>query len=409
METTEVTCPAGTVLGTVNAGVRHFHSIPVVKIDGPFDDPRPQEHGLLIDATSPRPGHPHLSITTPAPAPSGGDLPVLVWVHGGGFETGDHTETFSNPDGFAREDVVHVRVGYRLKFSGFAQFSGDAPSHYRGVADVAEALAWVQRNIEAFGGDPTNVTLMGQSAGAAIVLWLCRRDHYKGEFRRALAMSPAFPRRGFEARKWAVRGALGTPVTRGELSKLSPEKLERGYTRFSRHFPTDIKLGPHPLDPAEMAEVPLVLTCTDEEFYSQGAALDRSRRVAGAFVRIAGRSMGLRKGAGGDYVASISNEAPVAGRFLTDALSRRFVDAVAEGAPGPVWVAEHPGYAHSGDLEPLFAPDAWLLEYVRTGEVGWPEYEQPDRLAARRRIGGEIEVVADPLGYVRGLFADPAK
>lgn len=406
VNTTEVTCPAGTIIGVADDGVRRFHSIPAVHVGEMFDDPRPQELGLLIDATSPHPGAPHLSITAPG-VPAGTHLPVLVWIHGGRFEVGDHTETFSNPDGFTRAGVVHVRVGYRLKFPGFVQFAGDAPAHYRAVADVAGALAWVQRNIEAFGGDPTNVTVMGHSAGAAIALWLCRRDHYKGDFRRVLAMSPAFPRRGFSQRKWAARGALGTPLVRESLNQLSPTKLDHAYQRFRTHFPGDMALGPYPLDATEMAHVPVVITCTDEEFYPNGRALDRVGMVARGFVRLAGRRMGLGKGVVGGYVASISGNAPIAGRFISDSMVRRFVDTVAEKAPGPVWLAEHTGYTHAADLTSMFAPDPWLLTYLRTGEVGWPQYEPPTRHAARRRVGEEPTVVRDPLGYLRGYFAAP--
>lgn len=409
VNTTEVTCPAGTVLGVMDDGLRRFHSIPVVQASGLFDNPRPAELGLLIDATRPHPNAPHLSITAPA-ATAHEDLPVMVWIHGGRFEEGDHTETFSNPDGFAREGVVHVRVGYRLKFPGFVQFPDDTAAHYRAVADVSTALTWIQHNIEAFGGDPTNVTVMGHSAGAAIALWLCRRDHYKGEFRRVLAMSPAFPRRGFPQRKWAARGALGTPIARVALNRLSPTKLNHAYQRFRLHFPTDMALGPYPLEPQEMANVPVVLTCTDKEFHHSGAKLDRVPALGRVFVRVAGRTMGLRKRASkgaGKGTGTGTGKGYTAGQLLSDSLVRRHVDAVAEHAPGPVWLAEHVGYAHAEDLSGMFAPDPWLLTFLRTGDVGWPEYGVSGRGAVRRREAEAPTVVHDPLGYLRDIFEDP--
>ena len=78
---------------------------------------------------------------------------------------------------------------------------------------------------------------------------------------------------------------------------------------------------------------------------------------------------------------------------------------VAEGAPGPVWLAEHTDAYHSQDLTPLFrgALQPWLLEFVRTGEVGWPRYDE-NRTAIRRDREGATEMVTDPLGYLRGAF-----
>ncbi len=405
---TEVTCPAGTIVGVERDGVRAFESIPYSRIVGAFDDPLPAEQGLLIDASVPRPGTASLSVTTPGTAKPGADHPVVVWIHGGRFEHGDHTETFTNPDDFARAGVVQVRVGYRLKFPGFLPLHTDAPGHYRGVADCAEALSWIQRNIEAFGGDPTNVTVVGQSAGAAIALWLARRDHYKGEFRRVLAMSPAFPRAPFESRKWATRGALSTPLTREALNQLyrdNEPKMQRGYQRFRTQYITDCALGPHPLDATELAEVDLVVTSTREEFIGHGAALDRAH-LGPAYVRAYGRRMGLKKGKAGDYLAGLGqeNDSRAAGRFNSDALIRRWVDEVCEHAPGPnTWQAEFPHGRHSAELPALFRSGTqlndWLMNFARTGGVGWGRYG--DRREAMCVGEG---VASDPLGYFRGCF-----
>lgn len=412
MPHTEVTCPAGTIIGVQDAGVRRFHSVPCSRMAAPFDDPLPAEQGLLVDATAARPGTPSISITAPQGATTLSDLPVVVWIHGGRFETGDHTDTLSNPDVFAHAGVIHVRVGYRLKFPGLMPFHTDAPGHYRAVADCQHALAWIQRNIEAFGGDPTNVTIAGQSAGAAIVLWLMRRDHYRGEFRRALAMSPAFPRRDFTARKWAARGALGTPLTRQALNELAarkPQAIDRGYRRFRTHYLTDVALGPYPLDATEHAEVPLVITATDNEFYRTGAPYDRAG-IGPLVTRLVGPQMGLDTDAAADYIAHAKRTSPghVTGRFMSDALCRRWVDHVAENTPGPVWLAEYAHATHSQDLHPLFsgALTDWLLGFVRDGEVGWPPYS-PDRCAARTTLDGQRELIHDPLGYLRGAFRQP--
>ena len=110
-----------------------------------------------------------LSITAPASAKPLDDLPVVVFIHGGSYDAGSYDEPWFNAVPFARDEVVTVSVSYRLGFSGFTRFDDEEPNRYRGIDDCEMALEWVQKNIENFGGNPTNVTLVGQSAGAGIV------------------------------------------------------------------------------------------------------------------------------------------------------------------------------------------------------------------------------------------------
>ncbi|GAB7066068.1 carboxylesterase family protein [Mycobacterium hodleri] len=93
--------------------------------------------------------------------------PVMVFVHGGGFVSGSTRSPLYDGSAFARDGVVLVTVTYRLGVVGFLDVPG-APRN-RGLLDVMAALEWVQTNIAAFGGDPDNVTLFGQSAGATLV------------------------------------------------------------------------------------------------------------------------------------------------------------------------------------------------------------------------------------------------
>ncbi|WP_217166508.1 carboxylesterase/lipase family protein [Streptomyces sp. AC512_CC834] len=112
-------------------------------------------------------GEDYLTLTVQAPEDTGPDLPVMVFVHGGGFTAGSTRAPLYDGSAFARDGVVLVTVNYRLGIPGFLRLSG-APDN-RGLLDVVAALRWVQHNIDAFGGDPGNVTLCGQSAGAIIV------------------------------------------------------------------------------------------------------------------------------------------------------------------------------------------------------------------------------------------------
>lgn len=421
MSEAEVTCPAGTVVGVDDGAVRHFHSVAYSRIPAPFDDAVPAERGRLIDASVARPEAIALSITTPATATASDDLPVMVWIHGGRFEEGSHAETTTGSEAFSAQGVIQVRVGYRMTLPGLVQFPDDDPAHFRAAHDCQLALEWVQRNIEAFGGDPTNITLVGQSAGANLVLWLARRDYYRGAFRRAVALSPAFPRRTFAKRRASLRAALGMPLTRRALNAADPKRLERGYRRFRTRHITDMALGPGPLDPAELAAVDLVVTSTRDEFYASATPTD-SLGIAPLSVRGTGRIMDLYRPRVREYLAACRDIDPdhLQGRFVSDSLVRRFVDRVAEGAPGPVWQAEFVSDTdapaqHSDELPWLFAQgphpageglNAWMVRYCRDGDPGWPRY-QPGRTVLRTNFAcTQHELAHDPLGYMRGAFRD---
>ncbi len=109
----------------------------------------------------PGPDYLTLNVWAPAPpatAPERG-LPVLVFVHGGGFVAGSGRAPLYDGEGFASSGVVLVTVNYRLGVAGFLDLPGAPPN--RGLLDVAAALRWVRRHATAFGGDPDNVTLFG--------------------------------------------------------------------------------------------------------------------------------------------------------------------------------------------------------------------------------------------------------
>lgn len=417
----EVTCPAGTVVGRVDGDIARFHSIEYSRIPAPFDDAVPAPRGMLIDATTPQPSTTALSIVAPLGSTDADDLPVVVHIHGGRFEMGNHEDEASPGDALARAGVILVRIGYRLKLEGLVPFPDDKTGHFRAVDDVALGLEWVQQNIEAFGGDPTNVTLTGQSAGANIVLWLMRRDHYRGAFRRVLALSPAFPRLTYDQRKRFIRAGAGIPLTRASLNKATPRQLRRGYGAVRGRYFTDMALGPAPLDTAELADVDLVISSLTDEMYASGSFWD-ALKMARLNMILPGFIMGLKRSEYRRFFRALKARAPknITGEFFSANLIRRWVDQVSEGAPGRVWQAELTADSmtparHSADLAPLFgAPpypgssglNGWLVRYATTGEPGWPEYK-PDRTVLRVDLSGEnASLVHDPLGYLRGVFRE---
>ena len=112
-----------------------------------------------------------LNVCTPANAQPG-SLPVMVWIYGGGFVTGGTSEARQDGQFLAHHNVVIVSMNYRLGIFGFfahPELSAESPHHASGnygLLDQAAALDWVKRNITAFGGDPNNITLFGESAGS---------------------------------------------------------------------------------------------------------------------------------------------------------------------------------------------------------------------------------------------------
>ena len=93
--------------------------------------------------------------------------PAVVFIHGGGFVVGSKDAAVHNGSAFARSGVVCVAINYRMGIDGFLPVPG-VPTNL-GLRDILFALAWVQRNVAAFGGDPANVTVFGESAGAMAI------------------------------------------------------------------------------------------------------------------------------------------------------------------------------------------------------------------------------------------------
>ena len=136
-----------------------------------------------------------LNVWRPASATPGAKLPVMVWIHGGGFTGGSGSSPNTSGAQFAKQGVLLVSVNYRLGRFGFFAFpalSRERPDETKGnyaYMDQIAALQWVRRNIAAFGGDPNNVTIFGFSAGGVSVHSLLASPMARGLFHKAIAES----------------------------------------------------------------------------------------------------------------------------------------------------------------------------------------------------------------------------
>ena len=137
----------------------------------------------------------YLNVWTKAPGKIDQKLPVALWIHGGGYREGWGSEPEFDGQEWGNKDVVLVSINYRLGVFGFLthpELSKESPNHVSGnygILDQIESLKWIKKNIAQFGGDPENVTIFGQSAGAGSVKTLCESPLARGLFKRAIIMS----------------------------------------------------------------------------------------------------------------------------------------------------------------------------------------------------------------------------
>jgi len=225
----------------------------------------------------------YLNVWTPARSDTA-RLPVIVWIPGGGFVNGSTAAPVYDGANLARRGAVVVTVGYRLGVMGFLAHpdltaeSGQGGSGNYGLLDQIAALEWVRDNIEAFGGDPTNITLAGQSAGATSVSILMASPRAQGLFHKAIGQSgglfepavlaPHYQLGAAEAEGQAFADSLGVHSL-GELRSLPAEKLVETTTNRRSHpviEPRVIPLEPFEVFKAgQQAGVPLLVGFNADE------------------------------------------------------------------------------------------------------------------------------------------------
>jgi para-nitrobenzyl esterase len=200
--------PQGQIRGVVRHGVVEYRGIPYAMPPQRWSPPQPAAAWQGVrDAGNFGPACPQLArfglteasdaedclslnVSRPRTIPAGRRLPVLVWIHGGAFVGG--SSNLYRLDALARKDLVVVSANYRLGVFGFMPHPAFDPATNGnlGLLDQREALRWVQRNIAAFGGDPGNVTVIGESAGAgSICMHLAAPELTRGLFHKAVVIS----------------------------------------------------------------------------------------------------------------------------------------------------------------------------------------------------------------------------
>jgi len=178
-----------------------------------------------------------LNLNIWTPATDGKKRPVMFWVHGGAFIMGSGISPMYDGTHLAkRGDVVIVTINYRLGSLGFLYVPGITVNV--GLLDQVTALKWVHDNIEAFGGDPDNITIFGESAGAFSVLALATLPATKGLIKRVIAQSaPVIEEKKSDKTTRSFMRSLG--LKKGDLEgmrKISPEDLMKAQNKFMENM-----------------------------------------------------------------------------------------------------------------------------------------------------------------------------
>jgi len=365
-----------------------------------------------------------------AEATEGAGLPVLVYIHGGGYFAGSPASPWYDGRNFTRDGVVTVTISYRLGFDGFGWIQ-DAPSN-RGVRDWLLALEWVQQNIAAFGGDPARVTIAGQSAGGGAVLTLLGMEKAQHLFHGVYAISGALAdvsAERAEAFGRSLAATAGVAPTRAGWSALDQDRvleLQKAATALDGGDMSSIVEDGLPLGPSIDGELllrptpeslragvgsdkPLVLGATDDEFtMAMGDAAKALRWVPTGMLL---GKLGVAKQARRAYLAANADvvakgKARLAGRVLTDRMFRlAILRIVADRGAAPTWVyrfswpsgtfgfAEHcldvPFFFDCLDgpaMAPLAGPNPpqsladevhrAAVAFIAAGDPGWTRYDR---------------------------------
>jgi para-nitrobenzyl esterase len=322
--------------------------------------------------------------------------PVMVWIHGGGFLGGAGSEdAFDGARLAAERGVVVVTLNYRLSVFGFASYP--AIQANTGVLDHVAALSWVAQNIEAFGGDPGNVTVFGESAGAVAVRTLLSVSRARGLFHRAIMQSA-----GFEP------AAFGPPAEGSraeELTKTLVDRFGGGDVEVLRRVPApeiaalamQLREPPPPGQvhtPAGLAWVP----AADGDVVAPDGFPGWPADVPVMLCSVENEAR---------YFVKPSGEYP---RQVVEEMARVFARDRADAA---LAVLDRTDLTDYEKLDRLFTTAIWhepaLATLERFTELGRRQYYVHfDRVSPGRRKSGELAVHTGEIRYVFGNL-DPAE
>jgi para-nitrobenzyl esterase len=343
----------------------------------------------------------HLSVTIPGDLGAGEALPVMVWIHGGSYTSGAGDMPITDPAALVAEQrVVVVSVTYRLGIFGFLGDSRDRPANL-GLLDQIEALRWVQRNIAAFGGDPSRVTAFGESAGGDAVAHLMATPGAAALFSRAIIQSPPLGIARGRERMTAAMARAAEHVTAdmpaAEVVALQPEvELQSSSFGLAAGMPFGTQYGFPPLPSADAVDaawdavapdIDVLIGHTTEEaklFLPRVPALVQAGRLPLVGPLVTRAVVG--------YVTAAVYSRAVR-RFAqrhVRAGGRAHTYVVSWSAPGNPW-----GAAHTIDLPLLFgSEEAWSRADLVAG-ASWSEIDGHARQVR--------QVWAD---FARGRLAD---
>ena len=242
-----------------------------------------------------------LNVFAPAASKTNGKLPVMFWIHGGGYYGGSASEPRHNGDFLPLKGVVLVTINYRLGVFGFlattdlAKEAGGAAGDY-GLMDMVAALHWVHDNIAKFGGDPGNVTIFGESAGSFAVSTLMAAPSAQGLFQKAIgesggAFSDVLPMATLDTREARDQSWADSLTTNGlaglralPASAILEAENKRGAPRFSPVIDGRFLTEPVPATFAagKQAHVPLLAGWNRDEGAGSGDGMTAEKWKARA-------------------------------------------------------------------------------------------------------------------------------
>ena len=322
-----------------------------------------------------------LNVWTPATATKQSKLPVMVWIHGGGFTGGSGSGPGSAGDAFAKQGVILVTINYRLGRLGhfaFPAMSNEHPEEFKGsyaYMDQIAALKWIKENIAAFGGDANNVTIFGFSAGGVSVHSLLTIPAAKGLFHKAISESGG-----------GRDGVLtGRPINKENADSLYPVSAETIGINFARK---------HKIEGTDAAALTKLRSLSVEEIVDGGQENDSS---------------GLRIYSGpildGKLVVETAESAYKAGRQANVPLIIGNCSAEIGGAFASNASSKEALFATFGELEAeakaAFDPEGKkeFAEVITKFNTDWV-WGEPGRMAARAFVAKRAPAYMYQFGYV---------